>query len=59
MGSVGISGTVCGAAGNAPSPYLLLIETLAGIWEMLSLGLMCSEQQPIDPPDIIEIRLVK
>src|SRR5690242_4180040 len=39
----------------APSPYLLLADTLAGIQEMLPPGLVRSERMPSDPPEVAEI----
>jgi hypothetical protein len=42
-------------ATNAPSPYLLLADTLAGIHEQLPPGLVRSERQPVDPPEVMEI----
>ena len=42
-------------ATNGPSPYLLLADTLAGIRELLPPGLVRSERQPVDPPEVVEI----
>ena len=42
-------------SGQAPSPYLLLADTLAGIQEMLPPGLVRSGRQPSDPPEVVEI----
>ena len=42
-------------ATNGPSPYLLLADTLASIRELLPSGLMRSERQPADPPEVVEI----
>jgi hypothetical protein len=42
-------------ATNAPSPYLLLADTLAGIHGQLPPGLVRSERQPVDPPEVMEI----
>jgi hypothetical protein len=42
-------------SGQAPSPYLLLADTLAGIQEMLPLGLTRSDRMPTDPPEVLEI----
>jgi hypothetical protein len=39
-----------------PSPYLMLADTLAGTREMLPPGLVRSERQPDDPPEVVEIR---
>ena len=44
-------------ATNDPSPYRLLAETLAGIRELLPSGLVRSERQPVDPPEVVEIWL--
>ena len=41
-------------SGAAPSPYLLLAATLAGIRELLPPGLVRSERMPVDPPDVVE-----
>src|SRR4051794_622602 len=40
---------------NGPSPYLLLARTLAGIRELLPSGLVRSERQPADPPEVVEV----
>jgi hypothetical protein len=37
------------------SPYLMLADTLAGIQGMLPPGLVRSERQPADPPEMVEI----
>ena len=42
-------------ATDAPSPYLLLADTLAGIQAQLPPGLVRSERQPVDPPEVVEI----
>jgi hypothetical protein len=42
-------------SGSPPSPYLLLADTLAGIQEMLPLGLTRSDRMPTDPPEVLEI----
>src|SRR5689334_14326945 len=42
-------------SGKPPFPYLLLADTLAGIRELLPPGLMRSERQPADPPEVVEI----
>ena len=42
-------------SGSAPSPYLLLADTLSGIREMLPPGLVRSERMPMDPPEVVEI----
>jgi hypothetical protein len=42
-------------SGAAPSPYLLLADTLAGIQQMLPPGLVRSERMPGDPPEVREI----
>jgi hypothetical protein len=42
-------------SGQAPWPYLLLADTLAGIRAMLPPGLTRSERMPSDPPEVIEI----
>jgi len=42
-------------SGKPPFPYLLLADTLAGIRELLPPGLVRSERQPADPPEVVEI----
>jgi len=42
-------------ATDGPSPYLLLAETLGGIQAQLPPGLVHSERQPVDPPEVVEI----
>ena len=44
---------------NGTSPYLLLADTLAGIRELLPPGLVRSERQPADPPEVVEIWLAE
>ncbi|MFL5284483.1 MAG: hypothetical protein ACJ8AW_26695 [Rhodopila sp.] len=39
------------------SPYVLLADTLAGVQEQLSPGLVRVERQPADPPEVVEICL--
>jgi hypothetical protein len=40
---------------QAPCPYLLLADSLAGIQAMLPPGLVRSERQYADPPEVVEI----
>jgi hypothetical protein len=42
-------------SGAAPSPYLLLADTLAGVQEMLPPGLVRSERMPADALEVVEI----
>ena len=42
-------------SGYAPSPYLVLADTLAGIRAMLPPGMKRSERMPVDPPEVVEI----
>jgi hypothetical protein len=42
-------------ATQAPTPYILLADTLAGLHAQLPPGLARSERQPADPPDLVEI----
>jgi hypothetical protein len=42
-------------SGQAPSPYLLLADTLAGIWKTLPPSLVRSERMSGDPPEVVEI----
>jgi hypothetical protein len=37
------------------SPYVLVADTLAGVQEQLPSGLVRAEQQPADPPEVVEI----
>jgi hypothetical protein len=40
---------------DAPSPYLLMSDTLAEIHAKLPLPLSRHARQPVDPPEVIEI----
>ena len=40
---------------DAPSPYLLMSDTLAEIHAQLPLPLVRQARQPVDPPEVIEI----
>jgi hypothetical protein len=40
---------------DAPSPYLLMADTLAGIHEQLPPHLVRLARQPADPPEVVEI----
>jgi hypothetical protein len=42
-------------SGQDPSPYLLLADSLAEIQEILPPGLVQSERQPADPPEVGKI----
>jgi hypothetical protein len=42
-------------ATNAVCPYVLVADTLAGVQAQLPPGLVRSERQPADPPDVVEI----
>ena len=42
-------------ATSTASPYLMLADTLAGIRAMLPPGLVWSERQYADPPEVVEI----
>jgi hypothetical protein len=42
-------------SGQAPSPYLLLANTLGGIRGHLPPGLGRSGRMPVDPPEVVEI----
>ena len=46
-------------SGRAPSPYLMLADTLAGVQEMLPPGLVRSDRMPADPPEVVEIWFVE
>ena len=37
------------------SPYVLLVDTLAGVQEQLPPRLVRAERQPADPPEVMEI----
>jgi hypothetical protein len=38
-----------------PSGYLLVADTLAGVQAQLPPGLVRSDRQPVDPPEVVEI----
>jgi hypothetical protein len=40
---------------DAPSPYLLMSDTLAEIHAKLPLPLARKARQPVDPPEVVEI----
>jgi hypothetical protein len=40
---------------DQPSPYALIADALAGIHEQLPPGLVRSERQPVDPPEVVEV----
>ena len=40
---------------NAPTPYVLLADTLGGLHAQLPPGVMWSDRQPGDPPEVVEI----
>ncbi len=40
---------------DAPTPYILLAQTLAEIHANLPSGLVRSERQPSDPPEVVEV----
>ena len=40
---------------EAPTPYVLLADTLAGLRAQLPPHLVRSERQPADPPEVAEI----
>lgn len=40
---------------DAPTPYVLLADTLAGIRAQLPPGLVRLGRQPAEPPDLVEI----
>jgi hypothetical protein len=40
---------------DAPSPYLLIADTLAEIHGQLPPHLVRKERQPVDPPEVVEI----
>ena len=42
-------------SGRAPSPYLMLADTLAEVQAMLPPGMVRSERTYADPPDVVEI----
>ena len=44
---------------DAPTPYILRADTLAGLHAQLPLGLVRSERQTEDPPDLVEIWFAK
>ena len=40
---------------DAPSPYLLMSDTLAELHAKLPLPLARKARQPVDPPEVVEI----
>jgi hypothetical protein len=42
-------------ATDAPTPYVLLADTMAGLHAQLPPGLARLGRQPADPPDLVEI----
>jgi hypothetical protein len=40
---------------GTPSPYVLVADTLAEIHAMLPSGLVRSDRQPADPPEVLEV----
>ena len=42
-------------ATSTASPYLLLADTLASVQAQLPPGLVRSERQPVDPPEVVEV----
>jgi hypothetical protein len=42
-------------ATKGPLPYVLVGETLAEVREQLPPGLVRSERQPVNPPEVVEI----
>jgi hypothetical protein len=42
-------------ATTGPLPYVLIGETLAAVQEQLPPGLVRSERQPVNPPEVVEL----
>ncbi len=40
---------------GTPTPYVLLADSLDGLQAQLPVGLIRSERQPVDPPEVVEI----
>ena len=40
---------------DAPTPYVLLADTLAGLQAQLPTGLTRTDRQPADPPEVLEV----
>jgi hypothetical protein len=40
---------------DAPTPYVLLADTLAALYGQLPPGLTRTDRQPADPPEIVEV----
>ena len=40
---------------DAPTPYILLADTLPGLQAQLPIGLARSERQPSDPLEVVEV----
>ena len=42
---------------DTPSSYVLMADTLAELRAKLPAGVACSDRQPADPPEVVEIWL--
>ena len=40
---------------DAPTSYVMLADTLAGLWAQLPAGLVRTDRQPVDPPEVVEV----
>jgi hypothetical protein len=40
---------------DAPTPYVLLADTLTGLRDQLPIGLTRTDRQPADPPEVVEV----
>jgi hypothetical protein len=40
---------------DAPTSYVLLADTLAGLETQLPIGLVRADRQPADPPEVVEV----
>jgi hypothetical protein len=44
---------------NTPTPYILLADSIAALHAQLPPGLVRSERQPVDPPEVVEMWFVE
>lgn len=42
---------------DAPTPYILLADTLAGLQDQLPIDVKHADRRPADPPEVVEIWL--
>ena len=44
---------------DAPTAYVLVADSLPGLQAQLPTGLMQSDRQPMDPPEVVEMWFAK